>query len=44
MYAQGKISQVDRTDLLNKFATAANYKTGDAQRMILGNLVKVRYS
>ncbi|XP_072013968.1 uncharacterized protein [Amphiura filiformis] len=40
MYAQGKISRDDRADLLNKFATAANYKTGDAQRMILGNLVK----
>ena len=42
MVAQGKISRDDRDDLLKKFATDRNFKSGDAQRMILANLVKVR--
>ena len=41
MLAQGKISSEDHKELLQKFATVKNYKNGDAQRMILGNLVKV---
>ena len=41
MLAQGKISCDDHKELLQKFATVKNYKNGDAQRMILGNLVKV---
>ncbi|XP_071505640.1 uncharacterized protein [Diadema antillarum] len=40
MVAQGKISRDDRDDLLKKFATDRNFKSGDAQRMILANLVK----
>ncbi|XP_022108388.1 uncharacterized protein LOC110988820 isoform X2 [Acanthaster planci] len=40
MLAQGKISSEDHKELLQKFATVKNYKNGDAQRMILGNLVK----
>ncbi|XP_033626676.1 uncharacterized protein LOC117289591 isoform X2 [Asterias rubens] len=40
MLAQGKISCDDHKELLQKFATVKNYKNGDAQRMILGNLVK----
>ena len=43
MLAQGNISSDDHKELLQRFATVKNYKNGDAQRMILGNLVKVRH-